>query len=105
MFDVENRYSKQSDLQNAKINVYKHKIKKTKHSDEKQEKVLGHETSSEMNRMYSISKTSSKQKIGFRGNSDHLGKSLLSNALNRDNLQRKKKQIKRLRLSLFEIEV
>ena len=28
MFNVENRYSKQSDLQNAKINVYKHKIKR-----------------------------------------------------------------------------
>ena len=27
MFNLENRYSKQSDLQNAKINVYKHKIK------------------------------------------------------------------------------
>ena len=27
MFNVENRYSKQSDSQNAKINVYKHKIK------------------------------------------------------------------------------
>ena len=29
MFNVENRYSKQSDLQNAIIEVYKHKIKKT----------------------------------------------------------------------------
>ena len=28
MFNVENSYSKQSDSQNAKINVYKHKIKK-----------------------------------------------------------------------------
>ena len=28
MFIVENRYSKQSDLQNAKKNVYKHKIKR-----------------------------------------------------------------------------
>ena len=28
MFNVENRYSKQSDLQNAKINVYKQKIKR-----------------------------------------------------------------------------
>ena len=27
MFNVENRYSKQSDSQNAKKNVYKHKIK------------------------------------------------------------------------------
>ena len=39
-----------------------------------------------MNRMYSFSKPFSKQKIGFWGNLDHLGKSLLSNALNRDNL-------------------
>ena len=39
--------------------------------------------------MYSLSKTSSKQKIGFWGNLDHLGKNLLSNALNRDNLPRK----------------
>ena len=37
--------------------------------------------------MYSFSKTFSKQKIGFWGNLDHLGKSLLSNALNRDNLR------------------
>ena len=36
--------------------------------------------------MYSLNKTFSKQKIGFLGNLDHLGKSLLSNALNRDNL-------------------
>ena len=50
------------------------------------ETVLVHETSFEMNRMYSFSKTFSKQKIGFWGNLDHLGKSLLSNALNRDNL-------------------
>ena len=86
MFNVENRYSKQSDSQNAKINVCKHKIKKQKLSKEKQEIVLGHETSLEMKRMYSLSKTFSKQKIGFWGNLDHLGKSLLSNALNRDNL-------------------
>ena len=39
--------------------------------------------------MYSISKTFSMQKIGFWGNLDHLGKNLLSNALNRDNLPRK----------------
>ena len=40
--------------------------------------------------MYSLSKTFSKQKIGFWGNLDHfLCKSLLSNALNRDNLSRK----------------
>ena len=88
MFNVENRYSKQSDSRNAKINVYKHKIKKKKHSKEKNETVLVHETSFEMNRMYSLSKTFSKQKIGFWGNLDHLGKSLLSNALNRDNLAR-----------------
>ena len=62
---------------------------KTKHSNEKQETLLGHETSFEMNRMYSFSKTLSKQKNGFWGNLDHLGKSLLSNALNRDNLPRK----------------
>ena len=86
MFNVENSYSKQSDSQNAKINVYKHKIKKPKHSKEKNETVLVHETSFEMNRMYSFSKTFSQQKIGFWGNLDHLGKSLLSNALNRDNL-------------------
>ena len=60
-----------------------------KPSNEKQETVFGHETSFEMNRMYSLSKTFSKQKIGFWGNLDHLGKSLLSNALNRDNLSRK----------------
>ena len=65
VFNVENRYSKQSDSQNAKINVYKHKIKKQKLSKEKQEIVLGHETSFEMKRMYSLSKTFSKQKIGF----------------------------------------
>ena len=40
--------------------------------------------------MYSLSKTFSKQKIGFWGNLDHLGKSLLSNALNRDNMARTK---------------
>ena len=34
-----------------------------------------------MNRIYSLSKTFSKQKIGFWYNLDHLGKSLLSNAL------------------------
>ena len=39
--------------------------------------------------MYSLSKTFSKRKIDFWGNLDHLGKSLLSNALNRDNLPRK----------------
>ena len=39
--------------------------------------------------MYSLSKTFLKQKIGFWGNLDHLGKSLLSNALNRNNLPRK----------------
>ena len=39
--------------------------------------------------MYSLSKTFSKQKIGFWDNLDHLDKSLLSNALNRDNLPRK----------------
>ena len=38
--------------------------------------------------MYSLSKTFSKQKIVFRGNLDHLGRSLLSKALNRDNLAR-----------------
>ena len=74
MFNGENRYSKQSDSQNAKINVYKHKIKKIKLSKEKQETVLGHETSFEMNRMYSLSKNFSKQKIGVWGNSDHLCK-------------------------------
>ena len=57
---------------------------KTKHSYEKQETVLGHETSFEMHRMYSLSKTLSKQKIGFWGNLDDSVKSLLSNALNRD---------------------
>ena len=88
MFNVENRYSKHSDSQNAKINVYKRKIKK-KLSKEEQETVLGHETSFEMNRMYSLSKTFSKQKIGFWGNLDHLGKSLPSNALNWDNSPRK----------------
>ena len=86
MFNVENRYSKQSDLQNAKISVYNHKIKKQKHSYEKQETVLGHETIFEMHRMYSLSKTLSKQKIGFWGNLDHLGKSLTSYVLNRDTL-------------------
>ena len=60
-----------------------------KRSNEKQWTVLGHETSFEMNRMYSLSKTFWKQKIGFLGNLDHLGKSLLSNAFNRDNLPRK----------------
>ena len=90
MFNVENRYSKQSDSKNLKINVYKHKIKQQKKpSNQKQETVFGHETRFEMNRMYSLSKTFSKQKIGFWGNLDHLGKSLLSNALNRDNLPRK----------------
>ena len=64
VFNVENRYSKQSDSQNAKINVYKHKIKK-KLSKKKQEIVLGHETSFEMKRIYLLSKTFSKQKIGF----------------------------------------
>ena len=39
-----------------------------------------------MHRIYSLSKTLSKQKIGFQGNLDHLGKSLLSHALNGDNL-------------------
>ena len=39
--------------------------------------------------MYSLSKTLPKQKIGFKGNLDHLGKSLLTHALNRDNLPRK----------------
>ena len=63
-----------------------HLGEKTKLSNLKQETVLGHETSFEMNRMYSFSKTFSKQKIGFWGNLDHLGKSLLSNVLNRDNL-------------------
>ena len=62
---------------------------KTKLSKEKQETVLGHETSFEMNRIYSLSKTFSKQKIGYWGNLDNLGKTLLSNALNRDNLPRK----------------
>ena len=57
---------------------------KTKHSYEKQETVLGHETSFEMHRMYSLSKTLSKQKIGFWGNLDDSVQSLLSNALNRD---------------------
>ena len=42
-----------------------------------------------MHRMYSLSKTLSKQKIGFSGNLDHLGKSLISNGLNRDSLPRK----------------
>ena len=37
-----------------------------------------------MHRMYSLSKTLSKQKIGFWGNLDDSVKSLLSNALNRD---------------------
>ena len=60
-----------------------------KRSNEKQETVLGHETSFEMNRMYSLSKTFSKQKMGFWGNLDHLGESVLSNALNRDKLPRK----------------
>ena len=36
-----------------------------------------------------LAKTFSKQKIGFWGNLDHLVKSLLYNALNRDNLPRK----------------
>ena len=89
MFNVENRYSKQSDSQNAKINVYKHKIKQQNFSNDKQETTSGHETSFAMNRMYSLSKTFSKQKTGFWGNLDHLGKSLLYNALNRDNLPRK----------------
>ena len=57
--------------------------------NDKQETVLGHETIFEMNRMYSLSKTFSMQKIGFWGNLDHLVKSVLSNALNRDNLPRK----------------
>ena len=39
--------------------------------------------------MYSLSKIFSKQKIGFWGNLNHLGKNLISNALNRDNLPRK----------------
>ena len=89
MFNVENRYSKQSDSQNAKINVYKHKIKQQNFSNDKQETVLGHETIFEMNRMNSLSKTFSMQKIGFWGNLDYLGKSVLSNALNRYNLPRK----------------
>ena len=84
MFNVENRYSKQSDLQNAKTNVCRHKIK-AKHSNEKQETLLGHETSFKMNIIYSLSKTLSKQKIVFFwGNLDHSGKSLHSNAFNRD---------------------
>ena len=51
--------------------------------------VLVHETSFEMKRMYSLSKSFSKQKIGFWGNLDLLGKSLPSNVLNWDNLPRK----------------
>ena len=39
--------------------------------------------------MYSLIKTFSRQKIGFWGKLDHLGESLLSNALNRDKLPRK----------------
>ena len=35
MFNVENSYSKQSDSQNAKINVYKHKIKNKTFKGEK----------------------------------------------------------------------
>ena len=89
MFNVENRYSKQSDSQNATINVDKHKIKQLNFQTRNKRQFWGHETSFEMNRMYSLSKTFSKQKIGFWGNLDHLGKSLLSNALNRDNLPRK----------------
>ena len=89
MFNVENRYSKQSDSQNAKTNVYKHKIKNQNVQRRKKETVLVHETSFEMKRMYSLSKSFSKQKIGFWGNLDHLGKSLPSNALNSDNLPRK----------------
>ena len=65
MFNVENRYSKQSDSQNAKINVCKHKIKKQKLSKEKQEIVLGHETSFEMKRMYSLSKIFRSRKLVF----------------------------------------
>ena len=61
---------------------------KNKHSNEKQETTLGHETSLDINRVYSLSKTLSKQKIFLGGNLDHLGRSLLSNALNRDNLPR-----------------
>ena len=89
MFSVENRYSKQSDSQNAKINVYKHKIKQQNVQLINRRQFWGHETIFEMNRMYSISKTFSMQKIGFWGNLDHLGKSVLSNSLNRDNLPRK----------------
>ena len=54
--------------------------------------VLVHETSFEMKRMYSLSKSFSKQKIGFWGNLDHLGKSLPSIELNWDNLPRKQNQ-------------
>ena len=69
--------------------MFKRQNQTERPSNEKQETVLGHETSFEMNRMYPLSKTFSKHKIGFYGNLDHLGKSLLSNALNRDNLPRK----------------
>ena len=68
MFNAENRYSKQSDLQNAKINVYKHKIKKQNTQMGNKRRFWGHETSFEINRMYSLNKTLSKQKIGFWGN-------------------------------------
>ena len=43
-----------------------------------------------MNRNYTLSKTLWKQKSSFWVNLVQLGKGLLSNALNRDNLQRKK---------------
>ena len=88
MFNVENRYSKQSDSQNAEINVDKHEIKQLSVQMRNKRQFWAMKPVLRW-RISSLSKTFSKQKIGFWYNLDHLGKSLLSNALTGDNLPRK----------------
>ena len=86
MFNVENRYSKQSDSQNAKIIVYKFKIKQQNVQMRNKRQFWAMKPVLRLIECIHLAKHFSKQKIGFWGNLGHLGESLLSNALNSDNL-------------------
>ena len=88
MFNVENRYSKQSDLQNAKINVYKRKIKQQNVQMIKKRQFSAMKPVLRWIECIRLAKIFDAE-YRFWGNLDHLGKILLSNALNRDNLPRK----------------
>ena len=84
MFNLENRYSNQSDLQNAKINVYKHKIKKQNTYMRNKRQFWAIKRVLRCKECIRLAKICRSRKLVFWGNLDDSVKSLLSNALNRD---------------------